>query len=290
MKNLFRQFLKIKHFFHKKVSVMREDWDVLIILDALRYDIASINKEAISFNFNISKKISKGSSSPDFITKNFKENYFNTIVIASNPYVHKLKPKNFFLIVNAWDENWDESKGTVLPEDMHSLYLKYKSKYPNKRFIVWYMQPHFPYLTNTKYNSDYNIKNRGNDLVLGNQSLAQTALKKVEKGLIKKEEIIKIYNEEVVNIFKFLNQKIKDYKGKIIITADHGEAWDEFLWGLIKIYEHPSKTYTKSLTEIPWIEVIKKGARPSIKSDKTKDINKINSNLIERLQKLGYHE
>ena len=77
MKNLFRQFLKIKHFFHKKVSVMREDWDVLIILDALRYDIASINKEAISFNFNISKKISKGSSSPDFITKNFKENYFN---------------------------------------------------------------------------------------------------------------------------------------------------------------------------------------------------------------------
>ena len=92
MKNLFRLFLKIKHFFHKKVSVMREDWDVLIILDALRYDIASINKEAISFNFNISKKISKGSSSPDFITKNFKENYFNTIVIASNPYVHKLKP------------------------------------------------------------------------------------------------------------------------------------------------------------------------------------------------------
>ena len=79
--------------------------------------------------------------------------------------------------------------------------------------------------------------------------------------------------------------------GKIIITADHGEAWDEFLLGLIKIYEHPSKTYTKSLTEIPWIEVIEKGARPSIKSDKsTKDINKINSNLIERLQKLGYHE
>ena len=82
-------------------------------------------------------------------------------------------------------------------------------------------------------------------MVLGNQSLAQTALKKVEKGLIKKEEIIKIYNEEVVNIFKFLNQKIKDYKGKIIITADHGEAWDEFLWGVDKNFMniHPKHTH-----------------------------------------------
>lgn len=50
------------------INIMDEDWDNLILIDACRYDVfANIN----SINGSLESRISSGSSSREFIEKNF---------------------------------------------------------------------------------------------------------------------------------------------------------------------------------------------------------------------------
>ena len=55
--------------------------------------------------------------------------------------------KHFYMVVNVWDFGWDERIGTVPPGEINRAVLRFYLKYPRKRFIIHYMQPHAPYLS-----------------------------------------------------------------------------------------------------------------------------------------------
>lgn len=285
---LFRAWLKFLHFFRRKVKVFNEDWDILIIADALRYDYAELNRILLP-NYKLLKKNSAGSSSPDFIKYNFTEYRGDTIIITSNPYVNKLAFDKFFLVVNLWSNNWSEEFGTVLPETVFSSFHEYRKKYPNKKFILWLMQPHFPYITNTKFNAGYNLGKRGSEIgQSGKETIGETALKRLAAGQLDEEEFIQLYNDEVKNILKEVSNFTQNLAGKIVLTSDHGEDWQNY-FGVFKIFEHPSKTFTKNLVAVPWFEY-ESGERivSEVESSLTKEA--LEEGLTERLKSLGYHD
>ena len=142
----------------KVVKVMEEDWDHLIILDACRYDFFSkmYNKY---LEGKLIKAKSVGSCTVEWLIKSFPDYYNDVVYFSANPYVTsrgEIKlffglirwkaSDHFHKIIDIWNIGWDDFLGTVPPWKVNEIVLKLKDKYPNKRFIIHYLQPHEPYL------------------------------------------------------------------------------------------------------------------------------------------------
>ena len=51
--------------------------------------------------------------------------------------------KRFFKVIDVWEFGWDEKLGTVPP---HQLCKEVLRRGLDKKNIIWFMQPHFPYM------------------------------------------------------------------------------------------------------------------------------------------------
>jgi hypothetical protein len=136
----------------KRINVMEKDWDYLIILDACRYDYFSEIFPKY-FQGELRKVISQGSSTIEWCRKSFKEMYDNIIYVSANPFINsKIEVQNFnakehfYKVVDVWDWGWNDQLGTVHPRQVNEAVHKFKESYPDKRFIIHYLQPHEPYL------------------------------------------------------------------------------------------------------------------------------------------------
>ena len=198
----------------KQISVMEEDWDYLIVLDACRYDYFSkLYKNYL--NGELEKVISPSSWTPDWCKVSFKDKYDDVIYISANPYINSkveikgFNAKNhFYKIIDVWNEGWSEELGSIHPNEVNKAVKTVRDKYPDKRLIIHYLQPHEPYLC-------YNLKigypkpklNLGKVLVGINK-------RKENKVLTFRETLLK---DIFLNILRALgNQFIGKYRKSII--------------------------------------------------------------------------
>ena len=147
----------------KEISLVEEDWNFLAILDACRYDLF---KKVYNEFFNtgtLKKAISPSTGTPEYLVKNYTEDYDDIIYISSVPFCNSKQEirfraddgtlwyfdarKHFFKIIDAWDIGWSEKLGTVHPKMINRLFVKEYLNHPDKRFILHYLQPHNPYIT-----------------------------------------------------------------------------------------------------------------------------------------------
>jgi len=136
----------------RMVNVMEEDWDFLIVLDACRYDYFSEMYEDF-FTGKLEKRTSPGCSRWSGYNGLSRIIIFKSY-ISGNPYINSKveiagfdAKKHFYKVVDVWNFGWDERIGTVPPREINRTALKYYLKYPGKRFIIHYLQPHAPYLS-----------------------------------------------------------------------------------------------------------------------------------------------
>jgi len=136
----------------KKVSIVKEYWDYLIVLDACRYDYFSELYRGY-LRGELKKVISPGSSTLEWCKKSFQEVYSDVIYISANPYINSKgriegfnASNHFCKVIDVWDWGWNEEFGTVHPKTVNEAVQSFKDDYPNKRFIIHYLQPHAPYL------------------------------------------------------------------------------------------------------------------------------------------------
>ena len=125
--------------------VMDEDWDNLLILDGCRYDMFA---DRIDIDGRLESRISLGSSSEEFLERNFGDEAFHdTVYINANPYIPKLglDDGTFHAVVDCLGE-WDAELQTVQPETVADTARRAHDRYPDKRLIVHFMQPHAPFI------------------------------------------------------------------------------------------------------------------------------------------------
>ncbi|MHC4789903.1 MAG: hypothetical protein ACYS8Y_00460, partial [Planctomycetota bacterium] len=138
-----------------RLNIMHEQWDYLIVLDACRYDyFEQVWQKYLSGD--LTKKISIGSGTKEWRNKSFTQYYDDVIYISANPYINSLAPvkgflaKNyFFKIYDLWLDDWNNQKGTVLPETVTKKAIDIIKANSSKRAIIHYIQPHEPYLGQT---------------------------------------------------------------------------------------------------------------------------------------------
>lgn len=141
----------------KTKNLLEENWDILIILDACRYDFfADLYRNYLGGE--LKKAVSPATTTMEWLNKIFTGFYDDIVYISANPYINskmevtdqynlKFNGKKHFEVVDVWIRGWDNNLGTVPPNELNKALFKAKNKYKNKRFILHYIQPHEPYIS-----------------------------------------------------------------------------------------------------------------------------------------------
>jgi len=263
IKNYIDKFIRFIYRKNNGIYIFQKDWDNLIILDACRYDVFDKLANIQNENTILRKEISRGSHTADFLKENFKNKKYEDIVyITGNPFVDLLIKEKVYKVISVWKDGWNDEEKTVLPETMYNYTLKTIKKYPTKKFIIHFMQPHYPYIGFHMDNSFKKLK----EIVLNNQKLDfekkfkdpfNKCYESEIYSMIEERKLWKLYIHNFKLVLSYVEKLIKILPGKIVITADHGEALGDKInkWVPIKLYGHKIGYRIKPLVEIPWLEV-----------------------------------
>lgn len=258
-------------------KVLAEDWDNLIILDACRYDIF---KRHHNFTGDLQHRISRGSNTYEFLTANFTgEKIYDTVYVSSNLWYSKIKHEINSDVHAIVPVTTDKGPKTVVrPDAVTKRALEANDSYRNKRLIIHYSQPHYPYLGPTGQ-QHFNHHDT---------SSLQLAMRR-NGDEIPQEVVQRAYEENLDMVLDEVERLLPELQGKTVITADHGEMLGERSFPIpITDYGHPNKIYTEELVKVPWL-IINNGHRKEIFSEDSEDSVDISEKEIDNnLHALGY--
>ncbi len=259
-------------------------WKYLIVLDACRFDyfkdFCRIPGKLIQAESPAC--IYKGTVTSNWYRYIFTGRYDDIIHVSGHPRVNSRTPvegfdakKHFSKIIDVWDTGWDEVIGTVLPESITAQAVSTIKKWPDKRFIIHYVQPHTPYICLGKPEAkkkktpesreSFFIKFREfivsrarcflGDMQAVNMMkfLRVPALSPMDDALRKvgPDGVCKAYTDNLCRVLKSVEDLLKPADGKAVITADHGELLGEYR----RFGHNLSLCSRKELIQVPWFEV-----------------------------------
>ncbi|MFD1515774.1 hypothetical protein [Halomarina rubra] len=262
------------------IDLFAEDWDNLLILDACRYDMFC---ERSTLPGRTESRISRGSATWEFLTANFADrDLTDTVYVTASPMLHRNESElnaKLHAVVNVWQEDgWDDEFRTVMPETLGQYAKEAAEQYPDKRLIVHYLQPHYPFIGPTG-RDHFDV-----------DTLAIWDEKRDGKIDIPDEYFVKGTEESLDIVLDHVSELLDDLGGRTVVTSDHGQAFGER--GLpipSKVYGHPIGMYIDELVRVPW-HVYDNGPRRTItKEEPVATDEDIDHEVVEdRLKDLGY--
>jgi len=280
---------KFERSYGRGIDIMTEDWDNLILFDACRYDEFARENP---FAGKLKRTVSQGRDSAEFLSQNvFGRELHDTVYVTANPHVHNIDSDVFHAVIDEpIRDNFDDDIGTVLPEHVTDAAIRAHRKFPNKRLLVHYMQPHMPPIGEMieqldKLQSGFDMR--------GTQGDRDRFYNLVERGVVSPEEAKTAYRQNLRKVFQEI-PSLSEIEGKTVISADHGELLGEspclFMgpsWshGLTRSY-FPK---TEALCLVPWFELDRQTPRRTITKEKPVETNRIDeAHAKEQLEALGY--
>ncbi|WP_435078873.1 hypothetical protein [Halococcus sp. AFM35] len=255
------------------IDVFAEDWDALVILDACRYD-EFVQRSTLPGRTE--HRISRGSTSSEFIRGNFAGKTLHDVVyVSANGWYAKLED-DIGAAVHAFEFVERDTAGglTSRPETVAAAAREAAERYPNKRLVVHFMQPHQPYLGPLGSRFDFS-----GDMI-----------DTIRHSNVGHEEVLQAYRENLDLVLNDVEPLLDDLAGKIVVTADHGELLGERERPLpIRSYGHPEGVYVKELVSVPW-HIYHNGDRQEIVAEQpVQGTEKIDFERVEQnLRDLGY--
>lgn len=272
------------------VDVVSEDWDILILLDACRYDYF---EEVCEFTGILESRISPAGSSNTFIKRSFAgRDLHDTVYVTANPYVTEVPDGTFHAVHDApLQDGFDPDLGTVPPEEVTGAALDAANKYPNKRLIIHYMQPHMPPLGPTAelLDSEFGLKGMrmGREGPVDGTNIYDIA----RKGLIERNTVRQCYRETLNIVLNEIEDLLPSICGKTVLSADHGEFLGERCvldrqdrFGHGNINKQPRH---EKLLKVPWF-ILPSNERREIQSDPPTTAQPKAEPSMEQLRALGY--
>lgn len=267
------------------VDVFGADWDNLLVLDACRYDMF---EKQHGLDGRLETRQSRASSTREWLHANFDgKELLDTVYVTANPMLYRHRESvdvTFHDVVHVWQEDgWDETHKTVLPETMTERALAVADEFPNKRLLVHYIQPHYPFLTD-----DQPFEN------------SQAFLRPDEPGswhqimtgelTVDRDTVWRAYRGTLDRALPSVERLIDGLAGKTVVTADHGNmVGDRARPFPIVEWGHPRGIYTEQLVTVPWL--VNDGNRRDLVAEEpaestASDVS--NTQVEQRLEELGY--
>ena len=262
------------------IDIFERDWDTLLLLDACRYDLF---ERVSDLPGTLEPVTSRGSATREFIRGNFHGREFHdTVYVTASPMLSRHRDTvhtQFHDGINVWrEEGWDDKYRAVLPQVVTQATLQAREQYPNKRLLVHYLQPHYPFIgpTGEEHFDLQRLDFQWEDFLQNDMS---------------DEVIWDAYEENLERVLPDVETLLHELQGKTVVTSDHGNMVGGRSFPVpIKEYGHPSGMYTDELVTVPWL-TYQNGARLTIESERSADSERDESAgdlAKERLQELGY--
>lgn len=259
-------------------SIFSEEWDQLIILDDCRFDVFKEEFEGRNLPGKLTWKPSLGSWTGEFLVRNFPgEKYEDIVFITANPFVDKYLPGKFYKIISVWKTSWNEKYQTVPPRDVYRAAVKATKRYPNKRLVIHFLQPHHPYFVlNFR---DKTMKVIRDSIEEGNLRMDEVINEPINElylspiyGEFPLRKLVWAYKENLKIVVPYVEMLLHQLRGRSIVTADHGELFGEYVTKLfpIKVYGHGIGR-NPNLIKVPWW-TIEDGDREKLRP--VKDVKK----------------
>jgi hypothetical protein len=265
-----------------RISYLDRDWDILVILDACRYDMF---KKLNTFDTPAQKVHSNGTHTTEFLEQNFVDReYPDLVYITASPQVARLNAE-FAHVEHVWKNQWDNQKRTVLPEDMTDTALSVSERFPNKRLIIHYMQPHYPFIGP----KGDEIRNQIDYASYGSDDTEARIWEHLAASRIDTELVQAAYEENLRLALPAVERLVSHMTGKIVVTSDHGNIFGEQVcWLPLKIYGHPPNVPAPNLTAVPWVELPWEERRNSEETETESPDTSIDQGVQQKLEDLGY--
>jgi hypothetical protein len=239
----------------------------------------------------LESRISRGSSTPEFLVANFDgRDLLDTVYVTANPQLYRNRYRidtELHAVIDVWDdEGWDDQYGTVLPETVVDAAIDAVEEYPNKRHVVHFMQPHYPFLTDETEFDKGHLEDEDTDE--GN------VWTKLMEGMIDvdTETIWSIYDGNLRRVLPSVERLLDELPGKTVVTADHGNMLGERARPIpIREWGHPRGIYTSELVTVPWLVVDGETRRDIVAEQGVEGEDGAEEDVVkERLRQLGYAE
>ncbi|WP_155118189.1 hypothetical protein [Halorubrum sp. T3] len=269
------------------LHILEEQWSTLIILDACRADLFESTNEAGAIGKpDITQSV--GSSTPEWLQRTFGSSHGDIVYVSGNPMVTRHKSSSFHSLIEAWKGGYDPEESVVRPEAVTEAALDAREQFPNKRLIVHYMQPHYPFVGHSELNyADYEFEDVGLDSAKESQGSVGSVWTALERGMVDKESVWEGYKDNLRVVIPEVKKLISKIDDDLIITSDHGNSLGERSWPIpLRTYGHPDNLRLSSLIDVPLIQI--DGVSRNIKDDGTNPVNHDSEKLRDRLADLGY--
>ncbi|USZ71484.1 sulfatase-like hydrolase/transferase [Natronosalvus halobius] len=249
-------------------NIFERDWDVLLVLDACRVD--ALQAVAPEYDFideidGIDEIWSVGSNSHEWIAQTFTSEYeaeiTDTTYVTGNGFTKRIFETQTFppskitvpftwtnwdvvqesqleRLIEVWKHHRDEDLKGVPPGILTDYAIDIARTQRPERLLVHYMQPHGPYLhgpvTENRDPSD----------------IEREAWRALRDGKASFETIWDLYLDNLRLVLDDVAELLENVDAdKVVITADHGEAFGEF-----GAYGHPEGFPHPVVKKVPWVE------------------------------------
>lgn len=280
------------------IDFMERDWDTLVLLDACRYDIFERHND---IEGDLTRVISRGSHSREFIAGNFNGRQFHdTVYITANPFADTmLEDDVFHKVIKTYGSRYTLNDGLVQahPKRVTRILRENYEQFADKRLIVHFMQPHTPYLGPTADEIRSRLSANGIHIGDGSESdegdtTVRSILKAAQHGYVSDADLRQCYVENLELVLEYVEELFTTMDGKSVLSSDHGELLGDPTSPLPthRKYSHGPNLYFPETRAVPWLEV-ESGPRrdvtadPPLRSDHVSD-----ESVTEQLKALGYQE
>lgn len=289
-----RQYFRYRY--GEGTNPMDGDWDNLFILDACRYDIF---QETNTVAGDLESRVSNGSTSIEFLRNNFSgRTYHDTVYVTANPKIEQLEEGIFYSVTKTYSDIDQQHQGRT-PEHVCDAALEAHEKYPDKRLVIHFMQPHSPYIGSRAEQIRERIQ-RENDVEFfkinqikerdaeGKRQLG-SLLNAAKPDYIDDDDLRTAYVENLKIVLDAIANLLDHLNGKSVITADHGEMLGNTSSVVLPHqYGHRPNAYLPELRLVPWL-VLEAQSRRTIRAEEPIGSDAVDEEVVEEnLRALGY--
>jgi hypothetical protein len=265
------------------VAFFEVEWDNLLLLDACRYDTFA---ERADLPGDLEARRTRSSS-----TKDFLEAYVDgadlrdTVYVTANPQLHLRRDDldvNLHAVEHVWDEEgWDEEAMTVRPETLADAARAAHERYPHKRLVVHFIQPHYPFIGPTgREHLDLSTLHFWNRSNAGDVEVDVETLRRA-------------YEENLDVALPVVEDLLADLGGRSVVTSDHGQLFGERASPIpVREYGHPTGHFLPELVTVPW-HTFRNGPRRTVTVGESATSTAgseaaVDADVERRLEQLGY--
>lgn len=242
------KILSVGNVLHSEgTSIYDREWDLLVVLDACRYDLFCDITHEYEWIKEVDQIRSVNSTTALWMRRTFvsenADQMRNTAYVCGNPFSEsELESRDFADLIELWRTAWQDP-GTVPPEAVTDETIRLMREGSHERVIAHYMQPHCPFISRPELS-------QGKDIDAFGDQQWRDVWEKLRDDDVSIDDVWEGYRENLVLGLDEVSELLANVDAeRVVITSDHGNAIGE--WG---VYGHPPNLPLKNLRMVPWVE------------------------------------